>query len=151
MKECMSYCLIGSAFVGSMILTMLASKNSKRFNDFMLLLDEEQKQIYKSVIDERMSIYIQGMVLGIAVAIILVFNSKVSNSVKICMFITIALGINYFYYILSPKSTYMLEHVSSVEQNVAWLGIYKEMKLRCHIGAIMGIIGYILIGRGMCA
>ena len=150
MKECMSYCLIGSAFVGSMILTMLASKNSKRFNDFMLLLDEEQKQIYKSVIDERMSIYIQGMVLGIAVAIILVFNSKVSNSVKICMFITIALGINYFYYILSPKSTYMLEHVSSVEQNVAWLGIYKEMKLRCHIGAIMGIIGYILIGRGMC-
>ena len=151
MKECMSYCLIGSAFVGSMILTMLASKKSKRFNDFMLLLDEEQKQIYRSVIDERMSIYIQGMVLGIAVAIILVFNSKVSNSVKICMFITIALGINYFYYILSPKSTYMLEHVSSVEQNVAWLGIYKEMKLRCHIGAIMGIIGYILIGRGMCA
>ena len=151
MKECMSYCLIGSAFVGSMILTMLASKKSKRFNDFMLLLDEEQKQIYRSVIDERMSIYIQGMVLGIAVAIILVFNSKVSNSVKICMFITIALGINYFYYILSPKSTYMLEHVSSVEQTVAWLGIYKEMKLRCHIGAIMGIIGYILIGRGMCA
>jgi len=151
MKECMSYCLIGSAFVGSMILTMLASKKSKRFTDFMLLLDEEQKQIYRSVIDERMSIYIQGMVLGIAVAIILVFNSKVSNSVKICMFITIALGINYFYYILSPKSTYMLEHVSSVEQNVAWLGIYKEMKLRCHIGAIMGIIGYILIGRGMCA
>ena len=51
MKECMSYCLIGSAFVGSMILTMLASKKSKRFTDFMLLLDEEQKQIYRSVID----------------------------------------------------------------------------------------------------
>lgn len=150
MKECLSYCLVGSAFIGSMILTMLASKKSKRFADFMVMLDENQKQVYKSIIDERMSIYIQGMVIGIVVGIIVVFNSKLSNNVKICMFITIALGINYFYYILTPKSTYMLEHLSSVEQNVAWLGIYKEMKLRCHIGAVMGILGYILIGRGLC-
>jgi len=135
MQTCLSYCLVGAAFLGSMILTMLSSKKSKRFNDFMVMLDEEQKQIYKSVIDERMSIYIQGMVLGIVVGIIVVFNSKVSHTIKVCMFITIALGINYFYYILSPKSTYMLEHLSSVEQNVAWMGIYKEMKLRSHIGA----------------
>ena len=151
MKPCLSYCLVGAAFLGSMVLTMLASKKSKRFNDFMMMLDEDQKQIYKSVIDERMSLYIQGMVLGIVVGIIIVFNSKVSHTVKICMFITIALGINYLYYILSPKSTYMLEHLSSVEQNVAWMGIYKEMKLRSHIGAVMGILGYVLIGRGMCA
>ena len=91
------------------------------------------------------------MVLGIVVGIIIVFNSKVSHTFKICMFITIALGINYLYYILAPKSTYMLEHLSSVEQNIAWMGIYKEMKLRSHIGAVMGILGYVLIGRGMCA
>ena len=91
------------------------------------------------------------MLIGIVVGIIVVFNAKLGNSVKICMFISIALGINYFYYILTPKSTYMLEHLSSVEQNVAWLGIYKEMKLRCHLGAVMGILGYVLIGRGMCA
>jgi len=151
MQTCLSYCLVGAAFLGSMILTMLSSKKSKRFNDFMVMLDEEQKQIYKSVIDERMSIYIQGMVLGIVVGIIVVFNSKVSHTIKVCMFITIALGINYFYYILYPKSTHMLEHLSSVEQNVAWLGIYKEMILRSHIGAVMGILGYMLIGRGMCA
>ena len=92
----------------------------------------------------------EGMVIGIVIGIIVVFNAKLSNNVKICMFISIALGVNYLYYILTPKSTYMLEHLSSVEQNVAWLGIYKEMKLRCHIGAVMGILGYILIGRGMC-
>ena len=67
----------------------------------MVLLDENQKQVYKSIIDERMSIYIQGMVIGIVIGIIVVFNAKLSNNVKICMFISIVLGVNYLYYILT--------------------------------------------------
>ena len=67
----------------------------------MILLNEDQKKVYKSIIDERMSIYIQGMVIGIVVGIIVVFNAKLRSSIKICMFISIALGINYLYYILT--------------------------------------------------
>ena len=31
MSDCLSYCLVGSALLGSMIMTMITSKNSKNF------------------------------------------------------------------------------------------------------------------------
>ena len=39
-----------------------------------------------------------------------------------------------------PKSTYMLEHIDTAEQARAWLEIYKEMKLNCHIGMLLGVV-----------
>jgi len=150
MKECISYCLVGAALLGSMIVTMLASKKSKNFVNFMNLLDDDQQQIYKSVIKERMSIYIQGLVIGVILAILCTFTNKLTKTNKICLFIVIALGFNMLYYSLYPKSTYMLSHLTSKEQNEAWLKIYKEMKLRCKIGLLLGIVGYILLGIGWC-
>ncbi len=44
----------------------------------------------------------------------------------------------------------MLEELGTKEQNKAWLAIYKEMKLRCLIGLILGAAGNILLGFGMC-
>ena len=39
-----------------------------------------------------------------------------------------------------PKSTYMLEHIDNGEQSKAWLAIYKEMKFRCQMGMVMGVV-----------
>ena len=150
MAKCISYCLVGAALVGSMVMNMLASKRSKNFRNFMSLLDDNQQQIYKSVIKERMNIYIQGMVIGVILAILCTFNNKLSRQNNICLFIVIALGFNWIYYSVYPKSTYMLSHLSSTEQNKAWLKIYKEMKLRCKIGLLLGVVGYILLGVGWC-
>jgi len=150
MAQCISYCLVGAALLGSMIVTMLASKRSKNFKNFMNLLDDNQQQIYKSVIKERMTIYVQGLVIGVILAILCTFSNKLSKNNKICLFIVIALGFNMLYYSLYPKSTYMLSHLTSVEQNNAWLKIYKEMKLRCKVGLLLGIVGYVLLGMGWC-
>ena len=150
MVKCISYCLVGSALVGSMVMNMLASKRSKNFRNFMALLDDNQQQVYKSVIKERINIYIQGMVIGVILAILCTFNNKLSRTNNICLFIVIALGFNWLYYSVYPKSTYMLSHLSSQEQNKAWLKIYKEMKLRCKIGLLLGVLGYILLGVGWC-
>ena len=150
MSQCLSYCLVGSMFLGSMLMTMLANKNSKKFTTFKNLLNDDQKQIYKSVMKERANIYIQGLVLGIVVGLLLTHNIKLSKQNKICVFVVVSLFINHMYYVLYPKSTYMLKHLTSTEQNVAWLNIYKEMKLRCAIGVILGLIGYILLGMGWC-
>ena len=148
--SCISFCLVGAAFLGSSVLTMLASKNSTVFKKFKLLLDDNQQQIYKSIINERVTIYVQGLILGLILAILVAFNLKIDNTKKICLFIVIALGTNYLYYSLYPKSTYMLEHLHSAKQNKAWLAIYKEMKLRCKLGLILGALGYILLGQGVC-
>jgi hypothetical protein len=147
---CISYCLVGAVLIGMKVMTMMASKTSKNFKHFIMKLDDNQKQIYKSVIKERINIYLQGMVLGIVIALFITYNSNMAKNNNICLFIVVALGINLLYYSLYPKSTYMLEHLHSQDQVKAWLNIYKEMKLRCKVGMILGFIGYLFLGAGWC-
>lgn len=148
--QCISYCLVGAVLIGMKVMTMMASKTSKNFKHFIMKLDDNQKQIYKSVIKERINIYLQGMVLGIVIALFITYNSNMAKNNNICLFIVVALGINLLYYSLYPKSTYMLEHLHSQDQVKAWLNIYKEMKLRCKVGMILGFIGYLFLGAGWC-
>jgi uncharacterized protein YacL len=150
MSECLSYCLIGSALIGSMIMTMITSKQSKNFRNFSALLDDDQKQIYKSIIKERMTIYVQGLIIGVIIALFVTFKNNWKRVSNVCLFIVIALGFKYLYYSLYPKSTYLLSHLRSQEQVKAWLEIYKEMKFRCKFGFILGILGYLLLGWGWC-
>ena len=149
---CVSYCLLGAALLGSSILTMLTSKTAPVFKKFHNLLTDDQQQVYKSIISERASIYAQSLILGIVIACIVVFNlKKISKHTRVCLFILLALGTNYLVYSLYPKSTYMLEHINTPEQNKAWLEIYKEMKFRCVFGFVLGVLGYIILGKGACS
>tara|TARA_X000000950_G_C13851126_1_gene634535 strand:+ start:97 stop:540 length:444 start_codon:yes stop_codon:yes gene_type:complete len=146
----MNYCLLGAAFLGSSIVTMMACKQGKNFRKFRSLLSDEQLRIYDFIAKERLSIYIQGLILGLLLAMLVTFNSSLVGTNKLCVFVVIALGINYLYYTIHPKTTYMLQHITSVQQNNAWLNIYKEMKLRSMIGVLLGLVGYVLLGNGLC-
>ena len=148
--SCINTCLIGSGFLGSSILTMLASKQGKTFVEFNKVLTEQQRQTYKQITRERMNIYIQGLVIGAVLAVLVSQMLKIDKSKKVCVFVVIALGFNYAYYTLYPKSTYMLQHLTNKEQNQAWLNIYKEMKTRCMVGFLLGLVGYIVLGIGSC-
>ena len=46
-----------------------------------------------------------------------------------------------------PKSTYMLEHIDNADQARAWLGIYKEMKFRCQMGMVLGVVALPFVCR----
>jgi uncharacterized protein YacL len=147
---CLNYCVLGAALLGSSILTMMASKQSKNFVNFKKLLNQRQLEIHEGITKERLSIYIQGLILGVLLAVLVTFNSSLKGNNKLCVFVVIALGVNYLFYSLHPKSTYMLLHLSSQQQNEAWLNIYKEMKLRCKLGLLLGLGGYVLLGNGLC-
>ena len=147
---CVNTCLIGSGFLGSSILTMLASKKSKNFVEFNNVLTPQQRETYKKITQERMNIYIQGLVIGSVLAVLMSQMVKLDKNKKVCLFVVIALGFNYAYYSLYPKSTYMLQHLTNKEQNQAWLNIYKEMKTRCMVGFLLGLVGYIILGMGTC-
>ena len=49
-----------------------------------------------------------------------------------------------------PKSKYILEYLNSSQQNKAWLNIYKHMKNRHMFGMLLGALGYLFIGNGLC-
>lgn len=149
--SCVSYCLLGAALLGSSILAMMTSKDAGVFKRFRNLLDEEQQNTYQRITKERATIYVQSLLLGVVLAILVTFNLKsLEKRSRVCLFILIALGTNYLMYSLYPKSTYMLEHLKSPEQNRAWLAIYKEMKLRCKLGLVLGALGYLILAQGMC-
>ena len=58
----------------------------------------------------------------------------------ICITMTTCFITNYFYYILSPKKDYMLNHISNEEQAKAWLIMYRSMQVYYHIGLVLGIL-----------
>ena len=96
--SCGITCLIGFAFIGSMVAFMVRSKDHSEFEN---LLDESQRSVYKKIVAERLKIYLQGFFLGLVLAIlVLTFNKRGTNANKVCLFIVIALGTNYLYYFL---------------------------------------------------
>lgn len=147
------YCLISFAFIGASILTLLQCKNCQPFLKYRKSLNGEQLAIYDSVIDERTNLYLYGLVLGIIFAAIYLYLVKgtVNPMAHACVFTAIALTTQYMFYTLAPKSIYMLNVLNSKEQVDNWLDIYKLMKKKYHIGALLGMAGYGLLSYGLLA
>jgi hypothetical protein len=55
------------------------------------------------------------------------------------MVVAISFVTNYFYYVLSPKSDWMLNHIKTPEQTKAWLGMYRGMQVYYHTGLVLGL------------
>ena len=62
----------------------------------------------------------------------------------VCMVGAITFTTNYLYYILSPKTTYMVQHLQNKEQIDEWLKIYRTMQVKYHIGLVLGIVAIMI-------
>ena len=63
-----------------------------------------------------------------------------SNTALVCTVIATAFVTNYFYYILHPKSDWMLDHLQNKQEIKAWLLMYREMQYNYHMGLVLGIV-----------
>jgi hypothetical protein len=63
-----------------------------------------------------------------------------SASGMVCLVIATAFLTNYFYYVLSPKTDFMLNHIDDQEQAKNWLRMYREMSFNYHSGLALGIV-----------
>lgn len=143
-------CIIGSGFIGSSVYTMVNYKNKKVFKNFEKLLDNDQKKLYNKIKKERLKIYRTGLIFSIVISIIAVQFLNISTNNKINTFVVLSSGLNYLYYTLYPKSTYILLKLNTKEQKQAWLDIYLEMKQRSIYGFLLGVIGNLFLGIGIC-
>ena len=69
----------------------------------------------------------------------------------LCMVAAVTLSVNYFYYILSPKTDWMVLHLKSEEEKHAWLKVYKTMQYNYHMGLVLGILAVVAFGNGLCS
>lgn len=143
---CSITCSIAAVFLLAMIYFDISTLNSDVVKKYKESLPSDLQVIYDKIAKERLTISMTGYVLGLILSIIIIFfNTTVKRNLLgakslVCIVVTTSFLTNYFYYTLSPKSDWMLNHLKTPEQNKAWLEMYRKMIYNYHLGFVFGII-----------
>ena len=143
---CLLSCDISAIFIIGMIYFYNMTNKSKIVQTYKANLPSNLQNKYDKIAKERMAISYQGYILGFVLSLLVIFYNyrfkgfKMSNTSLVCTVIAVSFLTNYFYYMLSPKSDWMLNHTNSSEQVKAWLLMYREMQFNYHAGLVLGII-----------
>ena len=113
-------------------------------DDFLLTLNESQKKKYKDIIQERLKIYIFGMILGLVLGFLYVYIYN-EDRFRVCKFVAIVLVTKLTFYYFYPKSDFMLYHLTETEQVSAWTDVYRNYKNAWRNSLIIATISYILL------
>ena len=145
---CSPYCVIAIGFIFATVATCCLSTTS--IQDFYSNLTDEQKEIKHEIASERFRIYITGILIGCVIAGLFYTWIEQKGKARLCILVSIIMATSYFYYILSPKSKYMVSYLSGREQIDQWLKIYKQMQFNYHIGFLFGMCGIIALSASYC-
>jgi len=110
-------------------------------------LPTDLQLLYDKIAQERMTISLYGYFYGFLLSLFLIYynvklkKEKMNTWAMVCLVMATCFIVNYFYYILSPKSDYILNHTNNSEQVKAWLQMYREMQYNYHMGIVLGIVG----------
>ena len=143
---CSFTCLIATALIVATIYFQNATSKSKIVQEYKKQLPSNLQNLYDKLSAERLKINYYGYTLGLILSLIIIFynysvrRNKLTNTSLVCLVIVVSFFTNYFYYILSPKSDYMLKHINSPDQTRAWLAMYKEMQYNYHFGFVIGLV-----------
>ena len=116
---CAISCMISAIFVIGMIYFYNLSDKSKVVKHYKSSLSSDLQKRYEKITKERTNISYQGYILGVILSLGIIFynlkikHSKMNTTSLVCTVIATAFITNYFYYMLSPKSDWMLNHMSN--------------------------------------
>lgn len=143
---CAISCMISAVFIIGMIYFYNLTDKSIIVKHYKSSLSSDLQKRYEKITKERTTISYQGYLLGVILSLgIIVYNlktkrSKMNTTSLVCIVVATAFVTNYFYYMLSPKSDWMLNHMNNQEEVKAWLLMYREMQYNYHMGLVLGII-----------
>lgn len=144
---CAISCMISAVFVIGMIYFYNLTDKSDVVKNYKSSLSSDLQKRYEKITNERANISYQGYILGFIISLGIIFynlkmkGSKMNTSALVCTVVASAFVTNYFYYMLSPKSDWILNHMNTKEEIKAWLLMYREMQFNYHMGLVLGIIG----------
>ena len=142
---------ISIMFIIAMIYSNIAAYENKTIKNYKDQLPNNLKDVYDRICKERLKIYYQGYILGLFLSlIIIIYNYKVKENKLslfsiICIVLATSFIANYFYYILHPKTEWMLDNITDPSQVKIWLNMYKHMKGYYHVGLLVGLIAIIIL------
>jgi hypothetical protein len=143
---CTISCLISAVFVIGMIYFYNMADKSAIVKHYKSSLSSDLQKRYEKITKERTNISYQGYALGVILSLGIIFynlkikRSKMNTASLVCTVVATAFITNYFYYMLSPKTDWMLNHMNNQEEVKSWLLMYREMQYNYHMGLVLGII-----------
>ena len=144
---CTISCMISAVFIIGMIYFYNMTNKSEIVKHYKEKLPSDLQKRYENISEERRKISIHGYILGLIFSLFIIFynlklkGQRLNTFSLVCTVMATCFLTNYFYYMLSPKSDWMLNHINNPEQVKGWLLMYREMSYNYHAGLALGIIG----------
>jgi len=139
--------MVSAIFIIGMIYFYNMTDKSEIVKHYKSSLSSDLQKRYDKISKERLMISYQGYAFGVILSLGIIFynlkikGKKMSNTSLVCTVIATAFVTNYFYYMIHPKSDWMLDHLQNKQEIKAWLQMYREMQYNYHMGLTLGIIG----------
>ena len=135
-KDCIKTCTIFYIlFIMYLVMFSLTIIYSGDLNN---ILDKEQLLIYEKIKKERLNHFHTGLGVGGVLGLGVIF-SKMNVTSKYCLAgIVLLFATTMIYYIL-PKSDYMVKHLKTEEQKMAWMTIQRNF-IKKKIAGFIGVI-----------
>jgi hypothetical protein len=138
--------------LGATFSTMSVSKEVTQ--ELSRTLTPELAEIYKNIASERRNIYLYGLLIGLILAFVLLKMRIIPAANlyhRIAVSLAVTITVSALVYSLTPKSDYMLRHLKTPEQTVAWLNVYKNMKQSYIWGFVLGSLISVPLALSFCA
>jgi len=142
---CSITCLFSAGFILSMVLMNYWMNTNQTTQKYETQLPLSLQKTYKEIVKERTQIFYTGYGIGFFLAALLIYyntqvkKEKMGPRAMVCLTIFIAFITNYFYYVLSPKTKWMLDSIEDPDQTKAWLQMYRSMQLYYHGSLVLGL------------
>jgi len=143
---CTISCTISAVFVIGMIYFYNMTDKSTIVKQYKENLPRDLQERYMKITEERKKISYSGYILGLIFSLFIIYynikikDTEMNSSELVCTVMATCFLTNYFYYMLAPKSDWILNHTNNQEQVKAWLIMYREMSYNYHMGIVLGII-----------
>jgi hypothetical protein len=151
----MLFCAIGVAFLVAMVVVCFSCDIVEQNKTFYDSLTPQQQQIYQTIKKERLRIFLQASIAGLIIGLAVLYVMSVNNIEKVnkigagCILLATAFATQYFWYMIAPKSDWMVLHLTQ-SQIPTWQQLYTSYQRRYHVALVIGLVGYFLLGYGMC-
>ena len=160
MAPCTITCSISLVIVVAMVIMSVMVSNDSFVQSYRNQLPDDIKTEYDKIVTERQSIFFTGYVIGFVLSIfIIILNVNVLKKrmpviAMVCLTVVVSTLVNYFYYILSPKSNHIISLLKTDQQREDWLRIYKSMQYYYHSSFVLGAVAvgvFAYAFRGSCS
>lgn len=156
---CTITCFVAAVIVVAMIIMTVMVNYDPFVQSYKNKLPADVKASYENIVAERRQIYFTGYLIGFVLAVFLiifnvnVLNRKMPVGAMVCFAVVISTIVNYFYYMLSPKTVFMVSLLKTEQEREDWTRVYKSMQFYYHISFVLGVFAvgvFAYAFRGSC-